>query len=295
MTTLAQDSALRGAANGGVAARRAIIRWAWRMFRREWRQQILVRGAPDGRGRGRDRQHHPRLQHESCVRRRVRLGQRAAHVRRLRSAGARSSPGIGGGVVRDDGSHRPPQGSRARRRRDGGLPRAGPGWALRRRSPRAPWWQLPGRARPGRRSPRVWPRSSTWSWGRRSISTGGVGPSSASSRTHSISVTSSLSSLPRQPGRRRTSRVLVNASQQELRAFADSLPEDGRSGLTGMGSRGEIGPPTRWQCSRSPPSSCSWPRSLPPRASLSSRSVGSASSACSRQSGRLRSISGSCC
>ena len=29
-------------ANGGIAARRALIRWAWRMFRREWRQQILV-------------------------------------------------------------------------------------------------------------------------------------------------------------------------------------------------------------------------------------------------------------
>jgi putative ABC transport system permease protein len=27
---------------GGVAARRALVRWAWRMFRREWRQQILV-------------------------------------------------------------------------------------------------------------------------------------------------------------------------------------------------------------------------------------------------------------
>jgi len=31
-----------GAANGGVPARRAVIRWAWRMFRREWRQQTLV-------------------------------------------------------------------------------------------------------------------------------------------------------------------------------------------------------------------------------------------------------------
>jgi putative ABC transport system permease protein len=30
------------AGNGGVAARRAVIRWAWRLFRREWRQQILV-------------------------------------------------------------------------------------------------------------------------------------------------------------------------------------------------------------------------------------------------------------
>src|SRR4249919_2753863 len=42
MTTLAQDSALRGPPNGGVAARRAVVRWGWRMFRREWRQQILV-------------------------------------------------------------------------------------------------------------------------------------------------------------------------------------------------------------------------------------------------------------
>jgi len=42
MTTLAQNAALRGPANGGVAARRAVVRWAWRMFRREWRQEILV-------------------------------------------------------------------------------------------------------------------------------------------------------------------------------------------------------------------------------------------------------------
>ncbi|MFZ2056300.1 MAG: FtsX-like permease family protein [Acidimicrobiales bacterium] len=29
-------------ANGGAAARRAVMRWAWRLFRREWRQQLLV-------------------------------------------------------------------------------------------------------------------------------------------------------------------------------------------------------------------------------------------------------------
>ena len=29
-------------ATGGVAARRAVIRWAWRLFRREWRQQVLM-------------------------------------------------------------------------------------------------------------------------------------------------------------------------------------------------------------------------------------------------------------
>ena len=42
MTTLAHRSALDGPSNGGVAARRAVVRWATRMFRREWRQQLLV-------------------------------------------------------------------------------------------------------------------------------------------------------------------------------------------------------------------------------------------------------------
>src|SRR5918998_3002984 len=42
MTALTHRSTLRGPANGGVAARRAVIRWAWRMFRREWRRQLLV-------------------------------------------------------------------------------------------------------------------------------------------------------------------------------------------------------------------------------------------------------------
>jgi putative ABC transport system permease protein len=31
-----------GTGNGGVPARRVVTRWAWRMFRREWRQQLLV-------------------------------------------------------------------------------------------------------------------------------------------------------------------------------------------------------------------------------------------------------------
>ncbi len=30
------------ASNGGVPARRAIVRWAWRLLRREWRQQLLI-------------------------------------------------------------------------------------------------------------------------------------------------------------------------------------------------------------------------------------------------------------
>ncbi|MGH8919808.1 MAG: hypothetical protein ACRD0H_16000 [Actinomycetes bacterium] len=28
--------------DGGAPARRAMVRWAWRLFRREWRQQALV-------------------------------------------------------------------------------------------------------------------------------------------------------------------------------------------------------------------------------------------------------------
>jgi putative ABC transport system permease protein len=39
MTTLAQRSASRGPGSG---ARRPLARWAWRLFRREWRRQILV-------------------------------------------------------------------------------------------------------------------------------------------------------------------------------------------------------------------------------------------------------------
>jgi putative ABC transport system permease protein len=40
--TLPARPALPGPAGGGVAARRAVTRWAWRLLRREWRQQVLV-------------------------------------------------------------------------------------------------------------------------------------------------------------------------------------------------------------------------------------------------------------
>ena len=32
----------RAAENGGSPARRAVVRWSWRLFRREWRQQLLI-------------------------------------------------------------------------------------------------------------------------------------------------------------------------------------------------------------------------------------------------------------
>jgi putative ABC transport system permease protein len=40
MTSVAHGPALRGRSR--LAARRPLVRWAWRLFRREWRQQILV-------------------------------------------------------------------------------------------------------------------------------------------------------------------------------------------------------------------------------------------------------------
>src|ERR1700691_4996865 len=41
-TAAAERSATRAPNNGGVPARRAVIRWALRLLRREWRQQLLI-------------------------------------------------------------------------------------------------------------------------------------------------------------------------------------------------------------------------------------------------------------
>ena len=38
------DLDARAGAGGGIVARRAVFRWGWRLFRREWRQQLLVLG-----------------------------------------------------------------------------------------------------------------------------------------------------------------------------------------------------------------------------------------------------------
>ncbi len=43
MSATLRDRGVRpGPAGGGIPARQAVARWAWRLFRREWRQQILV-------------------------------------------------------------------------------------------------------------------------------------------------------------------------------------------------------------------------------------------------------------
>jgi putative ABC transport system permease protein len=43
-TTLREPPDLDSDAGSGIVARRAVIRWGWRLFRREWRQQLLVLG-----------------------------------------------------------------------------------------------------------------------------------------------------------------------------------------------------------------------------------------------------------
>jgi putative ABC transport system permease protein len=40
--TLQERQAGAGKAGGGMAARRAVTRWGWRLFRWEWRQQLLA-------------------------------------------------------------------------------------------------------------------------------------------------------------------------------------------------------------------------------------------------------------
>jgi len=43
-TALHDPPDLDSGAGGGIVARRAVFRWGWRLFRREWRQQLLVLG-----------------------------------------------------------------------------------------------------------------------------------------------------------------------------------------------------------------------------------------------------------
>ena len=44
MSTALREPPDLTAGRGGIVARRAVIRWGWRLFRREWRQQLLVLG-----------------------------------------------------------------------------------------------------------------------------------------------------------------------------------------------------------------------------------------------------------
>ena len=43
-TVLREPPDLDSGPGGGIVARRAVFRWGWRLFRREWRQQLIVLG-----------------------------------------------------------------------------------------------------------------------------------------------------------------------------------------------------------------------------------------------------------
>ena len=69
---------------GECAARRAMVRWAWRLFNREWRQRA-AHPAARHRRRGRRRGRCGRCrQHAAAVQHRVRHGRRPGHLHELR-------------------------------------------------------------------------------------------------------------------------------------------------------------------------------------------------------------------
>ncbi len=239
MTTVAHRSAVRGPSNGGVAARRAVVRWAWRMFRREWRQQVLVVAlltvavaaaigsitlvyntspAFDGEfGSARGLLMFDGSDPQALE---AALASAEESFGTTDVIGHRTLP-VPGGVERVDfRSQNPdgPYGAELLTLRRGSYP-AGPGQValtegvaeLLNVEPGA-MLDLDGR--------------------RRSVV--GIVENPLDLSDEFALVTPSSARPPHNVT------VLVNASQQELRAFADSLPENGRSGLTGTGSRGEI-------------------------------------------------------
>ena len=119
---------------------------------------------------------------------------------------------------------------------------------------------------------------------RLSPSTAVAEPSSASSRTHVSSATSSPSSHPRPPEHRTPSRSWSTPTRRRSARSGERRATGPLQSGPGFGAATSRHP--SWRCSPWPPSSCCWLRSLPQQASPSSRSDGSASSACSLRSAR---------
>ena len=296
MTTFAHRSALRGPRSGGIAARRPLIRWAWRIFRREWRQQILVIAlltvavaAAIG---------SVTIAYNSASANDAEFGS-ANHLLELDGADPRGLEASLAALTERFGTtdvigHRSlavPGGVD-----NGGVPFSGPARTVRGRAPRTPPRQLPGRPRTRSPSPTVSPRSSGSSSGRlvaldgRRRTVVGIveNPRDLSDEFALVS--------PSSAGAPDYVTVLVDASDESVRAFLEAPADGGRSACV---VRPGLGAATsrhlRWRCSRWPPSSCSWRRSLPQPASPSSLSDGSASSACSPRSARPRSTFDSYC
>ena len=116
-TTLQDRPAATGRLSGGAPARRAVVRWSWRLFRREWRQQLTVIGLLTVGGRRGRRRDRVRGRRPVVAERPVRHREPPAdHLRLGRAAGGRCCERQGGGAVRPD---------RGDRARDRGDPRLG--------------------------------------------------------------------------------------------------------------------------------------------------------------------------
>ncbi len=239
MTTLAHRSTLRGPRNGGVAARRALVRWAWRMFRREWRQQVLViallsvavaaaigsitlvyNTSPTFDGDFGSASGLLTFDGSDPQALEAALATAEESFGTTDVIGHRKVP-VPGGVERVDFRSQDPDGPYggdllALRR--GGYP-AGPGQVALTEGVAelldvelGATLDLDGR--------------------RRTVVGVVENPLDLGDEFALVS--------PSSAGAPQNVTVLVSASEQELHAFADSLPENGRSGLTGLGSRGEI-------------------------------------------------------
>jgi putative ABC transport system permease protein len=239
MTTLAHRSAVRGPSNGGVAARRAVVRWAWRMFRREWRQQILVvalltvavaaaigsitlvwNTSPEFDGEFGSASGLLTFDGSDPQALEAGLASAEESFGTTDVIGHRKFP-VPGGVETVDFRSQDPDG-----------PYAGDLLALRRGSYPAGPAQV-ALTEGVAELLNVELGATLDLDGRRRTVVGIVeNPLDLSDEFALVS--------PSSAGAPHNVTVLVNASQQELRAFADSLEENGRSGITGIGSRAEI-------------------------------------------------------
>jgi putative ABC transport system permease protein len=239
MTTLAHGSSRRGRSNGGVAARRAVVRWAWRMLRREWRQQILVvalltvavavaigsitvvwNTSPEFDGEFGSATGLLKFDGSDPHALEAGLASAAETFGTTDVIGHRNFPVPGAVETVDFRSQDPdgPYGGDLLALRSGSYP-AGPGQVALTEGVAelldvelGATLDLDGR--------------------RRTVVGIVENPLELSDEFALVS--------PSSAGEPQNVTVLANASEQELRAFADSLEKNGRSGLTGLGSRAEI-------------------------------------------------------
>ena len=253
---------MSGPADGGVAARRAVVRWAMAAVPPRVAPAAPGAGAAHRRG-GRD---HLRVSAAYNLapsrRRRVRHRQPSPASSTGRpDAGWTPQVAGGQGLVRHGRRDRPPSRAGARARSSRSSYRAqDPAGRLRRADAGAAGGPLPGRPPARSRSPTRWRRPSDRRSAAPSPSTDAPGPSSAWSRTRATSTTSSPWSPRPTPARRQSVTILVRASAERATALPASA-----------GGRLERARPATGRCSARPrprasgrpppPVRSAWPRS----------------------------------